>query len=133
MDGPYDILGVAPNASFAEIHTAFRHLAMEWHPDRNRDPAATARFQEILAAYELLKDPLRRAAYDGRCRGPDWDAAHRWREGRHPSDRQQESSHPELDRIFAELDAALRITPARVIALFSLVEALLRRAFASGW
>ncbi len=61
----YDILGVSRSASEAEIKRAYRRLAMQYHPDRNPgDKAAEARFKEINEAYEVLRDPQKRAAYD---------------------------------------------------------------------
>lgn len=60
----YDILGVSRNASQEEIKKAFRRLAMQYHPDRNKDPGAEDRFKEINEAYEVLSDPEKRAAYD---------------------------------------------------------------------
>lgn len=60
----YEILGVARDAEPDEIKKAFRRLARDSHPDTNSDPGAEARFREIAAAYEVLSDPQRRAAYD---------------------------------------------------------------------
>jgi molecular chaperone DnaJ len=60
----YQLLGVARDASDAEIKKAYRKFAMEYHPDRNRSPDAEARFKEIAEAYEVLRDPQKRAAYD---------------------------------------------------------------------
>ncbi|MFC7396449.1 molecular chaperone DnaJ [Chelatococcus sp. GCM10030263] len=61
----YEILSVDRGASDAEIKAAFRRLAMQCHPDRNPgDQAAEARFKEINEAYDVLKDPQKRAAYD---------------------------------------------------------------------
>ncbi|MGE3144590.1 MAG: molecular chaperone DnaJ [Pseudorhodoplanes sp.] len=61
----YETLSVTRTASDGEIKTAFRKLAMQWHPDRNPgDNGAEIRFKEINEAYEILKDGDKRAAYD---------------------------------------------------------------------
>lgn len=61
----YEILGVSRNADDAALKSAFRKLAMQWHPDRNPgDSQAEQRFKEINEAYEVLRDPQKRAAYD---------------------------------------------------------------------
>ncbi len=60
----YDILGVGKNASIEEIKKAYRKLALEWHPDRNKSPQATEKFKEINEAYEVLSNPQKRQAYD---------------------------------------------------------------------
>ncbi|MGQ0800953.1 MAG: DnaJ C-terminal domain-containing protein [Pseudomarimonas sp.] len=60
----YDILGVKPEASEAEIKTAYRRLARKFHPDVSKEAGAEERFKTINEAYEALKDPERRAAYD---------------------------------------------------------------------
>ena len=61
----YIVLGIAPGASPADIKRAYRRLARRFHPDINPgDQAATARFRQILEAYETLIDPERRRRYD---------------------------------------------------------------------
>jgi molecular chaperone DnaJ len=61
----YEILGVERTASDADLKAAFRKLAMQHHPDRNPgDAECEHRFKEIGEAYEVLKDPQKRAAYD---------------------------------------------------------------------
>lgn len=61
----YEMLGVARDADDKTLKSAFRKLAMQYHPDRNNgDGEAEVKFKEINEAYEVLKDPQRRAAYD---------------------------------------------------------------------
>jgi molecular chaperone DnaJ len=60
----YEVLGVSRNASLEDIKKAFRKLAFQYHPDRNRDTGASDRFKEINEAYEVLSDSDKRAAYD---------------------------------------------------------------------
>ena len=61
----YEVLEVERGAGDADLKSAFRKLAMKWHPDRNPgDASSEHRFKEINEAYEILKDPDKRAAYD---------------------------------------------------------------------
>jgi len=60
----YETLRVARNATPEDIKKAYRKLAFEFHPDRNKDTGATDRFKEISEAYQVLSDPDRRASYD---------------------------------------------------------------------
>ena len=64
MINHYKILGLEPKASSDEVTRAFRKMAMKHHPDRNKSSEASARFQEIYDAYEVLKDKSARAEYD---------------------------------------------------------------------
>lgn len=68
----YQILGVGRGASEAEIKRAYRHLARQFHPDVNKDPHAGEKFKGINEAYEVLKDPQKKATYDrfGSVGGP---------------------------------------------------------------
>jgi curved DNA-binding protein CbpA len=61
----YKLLEIQPDATPADIKKAYRRLARQHHPDKNKgDPAAAARFREITEAYEVLSDPTKRKLYD---------------------------------------------------------------------
>jgi len=60
----YDILGVEPSAGEAEIKTAYRRLARKYHPDVSKEAGAEEKFKAVNEAYEALRDPQKRAAYD---------------------------------------------------------------------
>ena len=65
MADPYQALGVAKGASEKEIKSAYRKLAKELHPDKNKDnPAASERFSDVTKAYDLLMDKDQRAQFD---------------------------------------------------------------------
>ena len=65
MADPYSTLGVAKSASEAEIKSAYRKLAKELHPDRNKDkPNAAEKFSDVTKAYDLLSDKTKRAQFD---------------------------------------------------------------------
>ncbi len=81
----YAALGVERGASADEIRKAYRRLAQKYHPDVSKEPGAEARFKEIGEAWQTLKDPEKRAAYDelgSRPQGeefrppPDWARQH---------------------------------------------------------
>jgi curved DNA-binding protein len=66
----YKIMGVERNATEAQIKQAYRRLARKYHPDVSKEKDAEARFKELGEAYEVLKSPEKRAAYDRLGQGP---------------------------------------------------------------
>jgi curved DNA-binding protein len=60
----YKILGIKKNATTDQIKKAYRKLARKYHPDVNSDPDAEKKFKDVGEAYEVLKDPEKRKAYD---------------------------------------------------------------------
>lgn len=60
----YDILGVSKNASGQEIKQAYRKLALQCHPDRNKEKNAAEKFKEVTEAYEVLSDSKKKQTYD---------------------------------------------------------------------
>ncbi|MBT8444652.1 MAG: DnaJ domain-containing protein, partial [Gammaproteobacteria bacterium] len=73
----YDIMGVARDATQDDIKRSYRKLARKYHPDVSDDPDAETRFKEVGEAYEVLKDPEKRAAYDQL--GKNWKAGQDFR------------------------------------------------------
>lgn len=60
----YEVLGVSKNATKDDIKKAYRKLAKEYHPDKNKSPDAESKFKEIQEAYDVLSDDQKRKAYD---------------------------------------------------------------------
>ncbi len=73
----YKIMGVARDATQDEIKRAYRKLARKYHPDVSKEPDAEKHFKEVGEAYEVLKDPEKRAAYDQL--GANWKAGQEFR------------------------------------------------------
>jgi curved DNA-binding protein len=73
----YATLGVSREASADEIKRAYRKLARKYHPDVSKEADAEARFKDVGEAYEVLKDPEKRGAYDRL--GADWKAGQEFR------------------------------------------------------
>jgi curved DNA-binding protein CbpA len=67
---PYAVLGVPPDATPAQITTAFRRLARALHPDTSAGPSGPPGLDDVLAAYQTLHDPARRTAHDRTRRPP---------------------------------------------------------------
>ena len=69
----YELLQVSPKADPEIIEAAYRRLALKFHPDHNPLPQATAKMQALNEAYNILKDPQRRAEYDQELNRPNHD------------------------------------------------------------
>jgi molecular chaperone DnaJ len=69
----YEVLGVPRNASEEIIRKSFRKLAMEYHPDRNKNDGASTKFKEVNEAYQVLSDSQKRAQYDRFGHADDMD------------------------------------------------------------
>ncbi len=73
----YQVMGLAREASADDVRKAYRRLARKYHPDVNKEADAEGRFKELGEAYEVLKDPEKRAAYDRL--GANWQAGQDFR------------------------------------------------------
>ena len=60
----YQTLGVSRGANEGEIKKAFKEKSLQFHPDRNQDPSSSRKYQDIIQAYEVLKDNNKRHLYD---------------------------------------------------------------------
>lgn len=115
----YAILGVARDASEEQIKQAYRKLARKYHPDVSKESGAEEKFKEVAEAYQTLKDPQKRAAYDqlGTHRpgedfrpSTDWQKQWQWQ----PGEEATFAEHLDLGDLFAHLGAgAARAHAAR--------------------
>lgn len=102
----YGILGVERSAGAEDIKKAYRKLARKYHPDVSKDPAGEEKFKEVAEAYETLKSPEKRAAYDqlGSYRpGQDFQPPPDW--GKQFGDSQFSFEDADLADLFAGLAA----------------------------
>jgi curved DNA-binding protein CbpA len=96
----YAILKVRPTANVEQIRAAYLRQIGQWHPDRNASQEATRRTAQINAAWEVLQDPSRRAAYDRQRKRPS--AAPRSPTSRTREDRSTHPRHTAIDPAAAE-------------------------------
>src|ERR1700722_4910812 len=73
----YQIMGLARTATADEIKKAYRRLARKFHPDVSKEKDAEKKFKEVQEAYEVLKDPEKRAAFDQL--GSEWKSGQQFR------------------------------------------------------
>lgn len=99
----YKTLGVAQDADSTDIKRAYRKLARKYHPDVAKGPQAEGRFKELNEAYEVLKDPEKRADYD--APQPEFEHASQWDQGfgfSHPGSHREDA----FSDIFAQFNRA---------------------------
>jgi len=95
----YDILGVSPDATTEDIKKSFRHLALKYHPDKNKNSEESRqKFMKIVEAYEVLSDEQARRNYDGHSfrvprQAPGWTP---------PADFQTVYSYDEIKRKYRQ-------------------------------
>ena len=110
----YEVMGLARDASQEAIKRAYRRLARKYHPDVSKEPDAEAKFKELQEAYEVLKDPEKRAAYNQLGENwragqdfrppPDWGTGFEFSRGAGRRARTEEA--PEFSDFFSELFGA---------------------------
>jgi len=122
----YEVLQVSPNADADVIHTAYKRLALNYHPDRNHEPDAHEKMRVLNEAYETLSKPERRRAYDNQRRstkaarsqaqGPLWKA----NTGETQGTRARAQSEPIPDTLDELERRDRRIVAAIVLALIAM-------------
>ena len=107
----YQTLGVERTANADEIKKVYRRLARKYHPDVSKEPNAEAKFKEVQEAYEVLRDPEKRAAYDQLGNehesGQEFRPPPDWASGFEFRGRPQERGSPEADAQFSDFFSSL--------------------------
>lgn len=114
----YKILQVDPAADPEVIAAAYKRLSLKYHPDTNPSPQATERMQEINEAYQVLKDPARRAYYD-RGWEPSTYGARGATSGQQP-DASQREPRPPAPSTRRDLQISTAFTIVYILVVFTL-------------
>jgi curved DNA-binding protein len=93
----YKIMGVSQDASDKDIKTAYRKLARKYHPDISKEANAEEQFKEMGEAYEVLKDPAKRAEYDQYQKNREFNQRQRAQQSTGPSERSYQFQGGEFD------------------------------------
>lgn len=93
----YKIMGVAADASDKDIKTAYRKLARKYHPDISKEPNAEEKFKEMGEAYEVLKDPVKKAEYDQYLKNREFNQRQRTEYSRGPQEQSFQFQGGEFD------------------------------------
>lgn len=123
----YAVLGVEKDASQEDIKKAFRALAIKYHPDKNPAKGATAKFQEINAANDVLSDEQKRAEYDGARNPPkardhsQWGFSHMWEGNSSFEDVMKQYERQNAASIKAQIRSGLHVRKKYVAALVDII------------
>ena len=113
----YAILGLARGASDEDIKKAYRRLARKYHPDVSKEAGAEEKFKEVAEAYQTLKDPEKRAAYEqlgSQQAGQDFQPPPDWREQWQPADEGFSAEGLDLSDLFDRFRAGQASDRARM-------------------
>lgn len=102
MKDYYQILGVTATVDDAELKSAYRKLAKEYHPDTNKAPGAEAKFKDIGEAYDTLKDSHKRAVYDA-SRNPSFHGGNQYGWNARPNHAPNNDSFMDIDEILRDI------------------------------
>lgn len=118
----YAVLGVDQQANASAIKTAFKRLALQYHPDLYKGADAQERMRELLQAYQVLNDPVARKEYDSRRRGEQKHGAEKG-EGRVRQEKQARYAFPDLSQtptsvlVFSLEEITYRLSSAQAESL----------------
>ena len=113
----YAVLGLARGASDDDIKKAYRRLARKYHPDVSKEAGAEEKFKEVAEAYQTLKDPEKRAAYDqlgSHQAGQDFQPPPNWREQWQPAEEGFSAENLDLSDLFERFRAGQASGRARM-------------------